>query len=284
MTTEAYAKQKHAEKAAMERLWTHIVGITNQALARTGTDPASGLPGREEEIPGTGFAGTWGEDHFILTAAHVIEKAVPGDLKLFARPTPSLKHASRDSEITMEDAFSALPLGARDAVIHRCEWEDLALLVVKPDDFGPHLEFANIVGAWIDPSEGETVSGVGYPVSNGIIFQRQQGSSIQKSVLLNPVPFNGEVLPAAAGRYFKHFNQDQHYLLPFELANSGIQPGGISGAAIWAESPDKQVVWTPKFNFAGICTMSYKDGTVLQIVKASAVLRFLTEVFGALPE
>ena len=34
--------------------------------------------------------------------------------------------------------------------------------------------------------------------------------------------------------------------------------------------------------FAGICTSCYRDGTIEQIVKASVVRQFLTDVFGEL--
>ena len=42
-------REKYAKEAVVERLWSHTVGIANRALASQGTDPLSGLPGREEE-------------------------------------------------------------------------------------------------------------------------------------------------------------------------------------------------------------------------------------------
>jgi hypothetical protein len=49
---------------------------------------------------------------------------------------------------------------------------------------------------------------------------------------------------------------------------------------MWWESDQKQTVWRPNFKFAGICTACYKRGSVVQVVKASVVRRFLEEVFG----
>ncbi len=83
MSPEDYARDQHARNAAMERLWSHTVGIANRALVTHGNDPHSGLPGREEESPGTGVAGAWGNHYFILTAKHVLEGAQVNDINLF---------------------------------------------------------------------------------------------------------------------------------------------------------------------------------------------------------
>ena len=277
MSPEDYARDQHARNAAMERLWSHTVGIANRALVTHGNDPHSGLPGREEESPGTGVAGAWGNHYFILTAKHMLEGAQVNDINLFGRPTASLRHASR---VTIQDALVAVPLSDPGATVHRCDWEDLAVLMVNPGCLGPYLEFVDIASSWSDPSEGEYVIGLGYPVSSGIIFSRQVGELLQKAVLLNPVGFDGDVLPSSTGRYFSDFNPDHHYLFPYELATQGKHPRGISGAAMWLQSIQNHLVWAPRFKFAGICTSSYKDGTIEQVVKASVVCQFLTEVFG----
>lgn len=122
--------------------------------------------------------------------------------------------------------------------------------------------------------------GVGYPVSSGVIFRRQVGPCLQQAVLLRPVGFSGAVLPSTTGKNFGAFDPDRHYLISYELAKQGKHPKGISGAAVWRESAEKRIVWAPRFEFAGICTSCYREGTVEQIVKASVVREFLLEVFG----
>lgn len=121
---------------------------------------------------------------------------------------------------------------------------------------------------------------MGYPVSSGVIFRRQVGPCLQQAVLLCPMGFSGAVLPPTTGRNFGAFDPDRHYLIPYELANQGKHPKGISGAAVWGEAAEKHIVWTPRFKFAGICTSCYRDGTVEQIVKASVVRQFLLDVLG----
>ena len=69
------ARDDHASDAAVERMWTHAIGVLNRALVTEGKDPVLGLPATEWGAPGTGLAGLWGKQHFILTAEHVVEKA-----------------------------------------------------------------------------------------------------------------------------------------------------------------------------------------------------------------
>ncbi|HWY20017.1 MAG TPA: hypothetical protein VNX26_02290 [Candidatus Acidoferrum sp.] len=172
------------------------------------------------------------------------------------------------------------------AVIHRCGWEDLAVVTLQPNALGPMLEFFDIAASWVDPPLDELVCGVGYPVSYGVRMEEGRvGPITHKAILLSPTPFNGNVLPPPVGDELKFkfggFNPDRHYLIPFEHAKEGKRPEGISGAAVWCQSAENHIVWTPRFKFAGVCTSCYKDGTVEQIVRASTVQQFLLEVFGA---
>jgi hypothetical protein len=276
--SERYARDEHAQEAAIERLWSHTVGITNRALARHGTDPDSGLPAREEEAVGTGVAAMWAGHHFVLTAKHVLDKAGITDLALFPRPPGSFTQAI---ELTAHMAFAPRPIKDTRASIYRCDWEDLALITLHPSELGPYTDFCNLSQNWIDPPQGEWVLGLGYPVSSAPIFGRRVGKVLEKGVALTPIGFSGEVLPSSTGTFFKQFDAERHFLIPYEVAGTGNHhPEGISGAALWLQSKGKQFVWTPKFEFAGICTSCYRDGTVEQIVKASAVRQFLADTFG----
>lgn len=267
-------------KAIGERLWSHAVGIMNRASVTTGKDSVTGLSAREEATPGTGVAGRWNDQHFMATAKHVLVSATPSDLSFFVRERGDLK-TQHGSEITEQDASAAIPLTDPTAVIHRSESEDLAVIAISPNAVGPLLEFFDFSGSeWVDPAEGEIVAGVGYPVAIGIRFQHQVGPVIEGNIVLSPIPFTGTVLPAATGRYFSGFDPARHYLTTYEPTEEGTHPGGISGAAVWIESKEKQAVWTPRLKFAGVCTSCFQDGTVEQIVRASVVRQFLTDVFG----
>jgi hypothetical protein len=277
MAPEEYARDSHATDAAVERFWSHTVGIVNRALTVEGTDPASGLPACELEAPGTAVAGAWGKHHFVVTARHVLEQASVRDLSFFCRPSGALRHGS---EIGMQDAMVGVRISDPTATIHRCGWEDIALVTLQPDLLGTYLEFVDLAACWADPHEKQSVYGLGYPASSGFIFGRQVGQSLQKAVLLAPFAFGGAVLASSTGTNFRDFDSNRHYLIPYDAAAHGQHPKGISGAAVWLQCDDKQIVWTAKFNFAGICTSAYRNRSIEQIVKASVVRRFLNEVFG----
>jgi hypothetical protein len=266
-------------KALGERLWSYAVGITNRALVTTGTDPKTGLRGREEETPGTGAAGQWNGHYFVLTAEHVLNSANPADLSFFVRERGDLK-TQHASQVRQQDMSEPKSLDDPTAVIHRCRTEDLALIAIAQNVFGPLLEFFDFEGEWTSPAEGEIVIGVGYPVANCVRFRQQVGSVIQESVVLSPTPFTGTVLPDATGRHFNKFDPARHYLTTYEPIEARTHPSGISGAAVWSESDAPQVVWAARLRFAGICTSCYRDGSVEQIVRASVVRQFLTDVFG----
>ena len=62
-----------------------------------------------------------------------------------------------------------------NAAIHRCQWEDLALITLQPHALGTSLEFADLAIFWADPHENQSVYGLGYPVSSGLIFEKPVG-------------------------------------------------------------------------------------------------------------
>jgi hypothetical protein len=64
------------------------------------------------------------------------------------------------------------------------------------------------------------------------------------------------------------------------MIRGGSGAEGISGAAAWVQSNERQALWTASFKFAGTCTSCHQNGTIEQIVKASVAREFLLEVFG----
>src|SRR5262249_15340602 len=149
---------------------------------------------------------------------HVLDNAESNDLTFFARPTGAFKHTS---EVTMNDASMAVPLNDGDATIHRCDSEDLALVLTKEDALGCYLEFANMEISWVDPFAGETVIGLGFPVSSATIYGRQAGAVLEKAILLSPIAFSGAVLPSTTGKMFADFKPARHFLIPYDLAHQG---------------------------------------------------------------
>ena len=140
-----------ASKASIQRLWKHTVSIVN-GVRVPGTDPGTNRRADGEQF-GSGCAALWGRHHVILTAKHVLRDAEVSDLRVFSYPGAFQYRAAAD--LRKEDVVDAVPLCANNAVIHRCEWDDLALIVVERGDVGEHVEFFGLGNDWIDPMEGE---------------------------------------------------------------------------------------------------------------------------------
>lgn len=242
-----------------------------------------GIVGDGEEV-GTGCAGRWGNHSFILTASHVINKrAMPSDLRVFWRPTGNIERRS-DADLTRRDILDGVPIRDPKAVIYRCSWEDLAVVVIDPSEAGPYAEFFDVANDWTDPPQGEIVSSCGFPIDKHLLIdKRMVGNKEERTIALRPEIFNGHVLPQPTEQELKFqitaYDRERHYLVPYEHPK-GKHPNGFSGAATWWESDKHQIVWRPNLKFAGLCTSCYRKGSVLQVVKASVVHRFLEQVFG----
>jgi len=169
------------------------------------------------------------------------------------------------------------------AMVHLCAWEDLALISTLSTAI-PNAEFFDAANEWIDPQENEPLHCHAFPIDHHVMVgQKILPNKEERTLALYPTAFGGRVLPLPTEDELKFkitdFNPEKHYLTPYGNLGSK-QPHGISGAAMWWESDEKLLVWRPNFKFAGICICCYKNGSVVQVVKASVVRRFLTEVFG----
>jgi len=274
------AIEQQANDAILCRLARHSAAIIN-SVRTVGFDPVTQRKGDGEEV-GTGFAGRWGRHDFILTAKHVLRKARASDLRVFFMPSGAVEYRAA-ADLRKHDIVDGLPLTEHSAIIHRCPWEDLALITVSSEAI-PNTEFF-AMDCCIDPAPGETVHCFGFPVDHSLVVDQQMmGSKEERTIAIYPTPFSTRVLPLPSEdeRRFKitEFDPDSHYLVAYDNAAKGKHPGGVSGAAIWWESDQPKLIWRPHFKFAGICVACYKRGTVIQVVKASVVRRFLEEVFG----
>lgn len=96
-----------------------------------------------------------------------------------------------------------------------------------------------------------------------------------------PTVFNDKVLPQRSEHDLKFcitaLVKSRHYLIP-DVCSGSEHPRGVSGAAIWWESDQEMLVWRPEFKFAGTCVCTYRNGTIIQVIKASVVRRFPKEI------
>ena len=193
------------------------------------------------------------------------------------------RYKSRET-LTMRDITDGLLL-TEESAIHQCEWEDLAVVTVDPKKF-PEIEFIEPQKCWVDPPSGENVHCCGFPSDHSIMVNRRAVSPKRDEVNLAiwPTVFSGSVLPFPSDDevrfHYDDLDPDRHYLIPYDGAGVSKHPGGISGAAVWWESDEKKIIWRPNFSFAGTTTHCHKNGTIVRVVKASVVRRFLAELFG----
>jgi hypothetical protein len=182
-----------------------------------------------------------------------------------------------EADLKPQDIADAVAVRDPSAVIHRCTWEDLALVAIDQSEAGPYAEFADLVNDWTDPAEGEIVHCCGFPIDKHILVgKRMVGNKEERDIAIRPALFTGQVF-YRPNFLTRAYDPERHYLVPYDHHK---RPEGFSGAAAWWESNQPQLVWKPNFKLAGICTSCYKNGTIEQIVKASVVRRFLEEVFG----
>jgi hypothetical protein len=273
----------YASDAFRRHLLQHTAAIVN-SVREVGADRYTGQRA-DAEVPGTGCPMRWGDQYFVLTAAHVFDNAEPKDLRVltYADLPVSFKGPH---ELTAKDIVDGVPLGY-DSTIHRCGWEDLAVVTIDAGRF-PGVDFVEPASAWIDPSINENVHCCGFPSDHHVRVNQRKVTPTRNEVdlAIYPTTFSGPVLPFPSVDevkfYYDGLNEDRHYLIPYDLPGVSNHPRGISGAPVWWESDKRELIWRANLIFAGTCTHSHRNGTRVRIVKASAVRRFLAEVFGDL--
>ena len=87
------------------------------------------------------------------------------------------------------------------------------------------------------------------------------------STVIAPLPFQG-------------FDESRHYLIAWDPEIMRRRPHGYSGSAAWRITQQTGDVWHPKLKFCGIATSFHRSQKAERIVRASAVVKFLTDTFG----
>jgi len=274
-------RQSEFEKQASDAMLNHVlrrtIGVINEVRV-VGRHP----DGRraDEEVPGTGCPILWDENHLILTAKHVIDTASVEDIRIAAF-SPTAIVFKEPEKLTLDDMEAGKPLPANSRIVC-CEWEDLAAIVIPSTAF-PKCDFVDIQQEWIDPGEGEVVNCCGFPTDHNVTADRKKvGEKEEIGIAVYPTVFNGKVPPQPSEHdlkfYITNFDPNRHYLIPYACSGSK-HPRGVSGAATWWETDQEMLAWRPEFKFAGTCVCAYSKGTIIQVIKASVVRRFLKEIF-----
>jgi hypothetical protein len=116
-------------------------------------------------------------------------------------------------DLRKQDVVDAIPVTEQSSVIHRCEWEDLAIITTTPNSVGEYVEFFDVAKNWIDPPGGERVHCFGFPADGSIPWAAEIiGDKVERHLAIYPGVFDGPVIPLPN---FKttDFDPDRHYLI-----------------------------------------------------------------------
>jgi hypothetical protein len=105
-----------ANKALLERIFWHMVGIVNLVRRKGEVTPGKAIAWQEI---GTGAACQYRGAKIILTAKHVLENAGPSDLRFLPRGSGRIEWADEPRRTRTERTSFDIER------IVRCEWEDL---------------------------------------------------------------------------------------------------------------------------------------------------------------
>jgi hypothetical protein len=193
----------------------HTAAVVNSVRV-VGVNRYTGERG-DSEMPGTGCPMRWGKQRFVLSAAHVFENAEAKDIRVLVFADLPKEYKSREA-LTKRDIVDGIGL-TDDSVIHRCKWEDLAVVTVDVAKF-PGVDFIEPEKDWVDPPPGENVNCCGFPSDNSVIVNRRTVSPKRDEADLAvwPTIFGAPVLPFPSEDevrfYFDPLQPDRHYLIP----------------------------------------------------------------------
>jgi hypothetical protein len=259
-------------KALLERLFWYTVGVVN--LIRRSGELKPGRAVAFQEI-GTGAACQYQGTRFILTAKHVLEDAGPSDLRFLPRPSGRIEWADEPGRTRIE----RVALDIKHIV--RCEWEDLAAIVLGPSSSGlEFIQFCDLPDKFSDPPEQETCVVVGYPYDRTFIAEiSQQKDALVHNLSAKSDAFWSEVVKT--DRLLSGFDPNLHFLLRFYPSFPGERPDGYSGAGVWFRrmAVTGRELWSPDLLLTGILTHAYKNLGLLRIVRSVALRMFLEQTF-----
>jgi hypothetical protein len=143
-----------------------------------------------------------------------------------------------------------------------------------------NLENFQLFGNSEEPNVGDRLIGYGFPRDDSFeVAQRQHSpDTFSFARAARPVPWHSTVI---APLPFQGFDEYRHYLIAWDPDIIGRHPHGYSGSAVWLITQQTGGVWHSTLKFCGIATSFHRSQKAERIVRASAVVKFLTDTFGA---
>lgn len=261
--------------AFAERVAWHTAVVVNGSL--TESRLASGRVFASEGL-GIGSACCWNGRKLIITAKHVVEGATPSDIRFFLRQDRPIDWNTRPSRQSADPA-TVLPVEE----IVRCPWEDLACIVLAPNDPDRRLEFVDLPNDFGDvPSDGGGALIHGAPIDKVVAIGegRLPDGSRWRSRAVQVVGC-WAVVTLEAPRFFpSSFDPDRHFLLRYDPIVEGSLPFGFSGTGVWYRRRRNDSVWAADPVLAGVQVGWHRESRLMIAVRSQAVRQFLEESLG----
>lgn len=145
------ALESEQHHAFSERVAWHTVLLVNSVRSEATSANGQVL---SSEVVGVGTACSWKGKDLILTARHVLDGAGPPDLRFFLRPTGVISWNTRPSQVPVSQTTLLKVEG-----LARCQFEDLACVILGKNDYSGRLEFTELPAAFdeVPPSGGGTL-------------------------------------------------------------------------------------------------------------------------------
>jgi hypothetical protein len=258
-------------KAFQEKAWSHTLGIVNR----------KGVVSEDErtrsELIGTGCACLWRRRKLVLTAKHVLGRCGTADIAFLPRVGNSL---GWDAPGEIQGIAERVVVGVEGIV--RCQWEDLAAILLKPDQLEPlNVEFCELPRrlALDQTVKGEgSVLLIGYPVDQTFeVSESKHGNHTTKWMGCPSDSFWGELVGSPECSLDSSYDPDCHVLIRFQPSKGGSKPHGYSGAAVWCDPTRRGAVWTANPILLGVETCAYQKSALVRAVRARMVRQFLEE-------
>lgn len=272
MTEHVIGLSLEEQKAFMEQSWSHTVGVVNliETVDQKERSRCEGI--------GTGCACLWKGAKIVLTAKHVLDGAGPTDLAFLPRAGTALEW---DTPGKMSGLVERVAVGI-DRIV-RCEWEDLAAIILKPE--GAEALKTNVFCPLPKRlAVDSTVRGagsvlvVGFPVDHtfGVSKSKYPGGMIV-SMACPSVSFWGELVETPARPLDHRYDPDRHLLIRFEPETQGSRPFGYSGGAVWCDPARRGAIWAADPLLLGVEFGTYEKSGLVIAIRASVVRKFLEE-------
>lgn len=258
-------------KAFHAKAWAHVLGVVN--LKEVVSEQAH----TRWEGMGTGCACLWRNTTLVLTAKHVLEEAQPRDIAFLPRSGTVLRW---DQPGQIEGMVERVTIGIERIV--RCQWEDLAAIVLAGDGLDRlNIEFCGVPKRL---ARDQTANGpgsvliIGYPFDQTFVAsEHRQFEGVAKLLACPCDSFWGELVATPEQTLGSDYDPERHLLVRFEPGRHGSRPHGYSGAAVWCDPVRQGPIWTPDPLILGLQTHGYPRAGLIRAVRASSIRSFLEE-------